>query len=342
MSTPSEADSLSQFQFNFEANCVEVIDHLAHNGSIDLLVTKASKSIGLVHLVFSDKMCLFSGRYTGFTTLQSISRDDLIMFDDNSFKRLVHYANRIEYISLHLDENLQSKDEDMEDSDVQFWQGQAAAIDVTSKDMHFFREYKDLLLLVNKITSRTKLTLTTLREKLENPTRLNKPDPNKNMLGKTLKLLHFEEVHLPFAVSNTRMVSQLKHHVSVLAPETDGHTVGEISHRVDLHESAAAHSMASPLGKASPESTLGLTPMGGDSIAKAKRASMTPQSGTGEHRVSATPIAPLEDRFAAASLSEEGPALVNQVDDLANKNKKAAEVAKAQGAAAAAAGEQRG
>jgi len=155
--------------------------------------------------------------------------------NDPLFIKLHTKANRIEGIFKHLDTDLSAKDKAMGTEDVDFWKSQVAGLSLDRADMEFYKKHSQLLLLVLKITSRTKLTLQTLKEKLRKPSKYN----TNSLYGVSLKLMTLDQICLPYAQNIIRMVSQLKHDVSVLTADVTGRDVEPIFDAGELRDNSA-------------------------------------------------------------------------------------------------------
>lgn len=99
-------------------------------------------------------------------------------------------AYRVNEIYKCLNQNFEkSRDEDMDDKLLYFWKKQAEELNLKKEDMIYFKKNRALLLMVLKITSRTKLTLKTLITKLCCPIK----HKDKKTYEVALKLITFEK-----------------------------------------------------------------------------------------------------------------------------------------------------
>lgn len=78
--------------FNYEVDCYEIIQHLAHNDKIDLLVTNANKfNSEKKYMIFSNNIYLFSGIPTRIEELDySFDEEDLDIMNEDQFKKALY------------------------------------------------------------------------------------------------------------------------------------------------------------------------------------------------------------------------------------------------------------
>jgi hypothetical protein len=229
------SERLDQLTYNFERGCDDVLLHLAHWDCIDLLATR-STTVNVKHTVVSQGLSLFTGRLERVHELDPITDKDLTVMAKPEFSKLLPLANRLEGILARVDATGDPIDEDMTDAEINFWSSQLRLFQLPEGDVLFFQEHERLLVKVNIIVSRTKLTLQALRTKLG----------TLKMTGKKLKLLQFVEIERPYLEQNKerdRMYGQSRQYVQPNYALTEGGVGSDMS---ALEKSIGAFSPFSP------------------------------------------------------------------------------------------------